>query len=172
MSEYGALRNAVVPGTFDPITNGHIDVIERAAQIFENVYVCIAHNPEKTPLFPIQERVEMAKESLAHLDNVFVETFDGLVVKFALQRQAIALIRGIRAISDFEFEFQMALMNRRLAPNIITLFMMPHPRYTYLNSSLIRNVASYGGDVSPYVPASVYRRLIQRFNLPKNESIK
>lgn len=169
MTEQKILRNAVVPGTFDPITNGHIDVIERAAQIFSNVYVCIAHNPEKIPLFPIQERVEMAKESLSHLTNVFVETFDGLVVKFAQQHQAIALIRGIRAISDFEFEFQMALMNRRLAPQIITLFMMPHPRYTYLNSSLIRNVASHGGDVSPYVPANVFRKLVERFQkeMPK-----
>lgn len=154
---------AVVPGTFDPITNGHLDVIERTASLFEVVYVCLAMNPEKQPLFGIEERLAMMQESCKNIPHVEVDSFKGLVVKFARQKEAIALIRGVRAISDFEFEFQMALMNRRLAPEIVTLFMMPHPRYTYLNSSLIRNVASNGGDVSHYVPEPVMRRLREKF---------
>lgn len=161
------MKIAVVPGSFDPITNGHIDVIERTAQIFNHVFVCIAQNIDKKPLFSIEERLQMVNESVKHITNVKTETFDGLVVRFAQKHSAIALIRGIRAISDFEFEFQMALMNRRLAPKIITLFMMPHPRYTYLNSSLIRNVASYGGDVSHYVPENVNKKIIERFSTAK-----
>ena len=150
---------AVVPGTFDPITNGHLDVIKRATKLLDRIVVCIASNPEKAPLFDLETRIAMIRESISELPNVVVDTFSGLVVRFAEEHKAIALIRGIRAISDFEFEFQMALMNRRLSPEIITLFMMPHARYTYLNSSLIRNVASYGGDVSPYVPRPVMKRL-------------
>ncbi len=152
-------RVAVVPGTFDPITNGHLDVIRRASVLFDKIIVCIASNPEKKPLFDLETRVAMIKESVSEMPSVDVDTYEGLVVRFAEEHCAIALIRGVRATSDFEFEFQMALMNRRLAPEIVTIFMMPHARYTYLNSSLIRNVASHGGDVARYVPAAVQRRL-------------
>jgi len=159
---------AVVPGTFDPITNGHLDIIRRSSVLFDRIIVCIASNPEKAPLFDLDSRVEMIKESVAAFPGIEVDTFAGLVVRFAEEHNAIALIRGVRAISDFEFEFQMALMNRRLAPEIITLFMMPHARYTYLNSSLIRNVASHGGDVSQYVPEPVLRRLREKYPMFRN----
>ncbi|MGB9913483.1 MAG: pantetheine-phosphate adenylyltransferase, partial [Candidatus Kapaibacteriota bacterium] len=134
-------RIALYPGTFDPITNGHIDVIERAATLFDKVIVVIALNPRKETLFSETERFEMIKESLAHLKNVEVDVSDRLTVEFARKISASAIIRGIRAVSDFEYEFQIALMNRKLCPELTTIFLMPNEKYTYLNSSIIRELA-------------------------------
>ena len=142
----------VYPGSFDPITNGHVDVIERAACLFDEVIVVIALNAKKSPLFSEKERFEMAELSLKHLDNVFVDTFSGLIIQYAANKNAAALIRGVRAVSDFDYEFQLALMNRKLFPDIATVFLMPHEKYTYLNSSIVRELARLKQDVSDFVP--------------------
>lgn len=154
---------AVYPGTFDPITNGHVDVIERAAALFDKVIVVCAVNRKKINLFTEEERLEMAQESLSHLQNVNVEIFRGLIVDFARSKGAIALIRGARAVSDFEYEFQIALMNRKLEPDVHTVFLMPRENYTYLNSSIIRELSNYGQDVSEFVPPVVARKLKEKF---------
>jgi pantetheine-phosphate adenylyltransferase len=154
---------AIYPGTFDPITNGHVDVIERAARIFDKIIVIIAVNSKKETLFNQQERLALATASLKHLSNVEVITHLGLTVDIAKEKNAIAIIRGIRAVSDFEYEFQIALMNRKIQPDIYTLFMMPHEKYTYLNSSIIRELARYGQDVSEFVPPEVAEKLKQKF---------
>ncbi len=153
---------AIYPGTFDPITNGHIDVIERACQMFDKVIVVIALNSRKQSLFSNEERLEMTKIALSHIKNIEVMTYSGLTVELARQKEAIALIRGIRAVSDFEFEFQIALMNRKLEPNVYTVFMMPHEKYTYLNSSIIRELSRYGQDVSEFVPDFVAHKLKEK----------
>ncbi|MCX6641350.1 MAG: pantetheine-phosphate adenylyltransferase [bacterium] len=155
---------AIYPGSFDPITNGHIDIVERAAALFDQVIVALAANSAKTLLFDLEERRAMITEAVVHLHNVTVADTTGLMIEYAAQSHAIALIRGLRAISDFEYEFQMALMNRKLAPNILTVFLMPHDKYTYLNSSIIREVASFGGDVSQFVPPGVAKRLTAKFS--------
>jgi pantetheine-phosphate adenylyltransferase len=154
---------AIYPGTFDPITNGHIDVIERSAQLFDKVIVVIAVNTKKVCLFTEDERLAMAKASLSHLSNVDVEIYQGLLVEYAQQKNASALVRGIRAISDFEYEFQIALMNRKLQPEITTIFMMPHEKYTYLNSSIMRELSRYSQDVSDFVPPIVAAKLKEKF---------
>jgi pantetheine-phosphate adenylyltransferase len=156
-------KTAIYPGTFDPITNGHIDVIERAAQLFAKVIVVVAVNTKKVCLFTEDERLAMAQESLSHLKNVEVEIYQGLLVEYAHQKKASALVRGIRAISDFEYEFQIALMNRKLQPEITTIFLMPHEKYTYLNSSIIRELARYSQDVSEFVPPVVAEKLKEKF---------
>jgi len=156
---------AIYPGTFDPITFGHIDVIERAAEIFSRVIVLVAVNTTKTPLFSIDERLAMIREVLRHKKRVSVDCFDGLLVEYARRNKAGVIIRGLRAMSDFEYEFQMALTNRKLAPGIDTVFLVPHEGYTYLNSSIVREVARLGGDVSGFVPASVRRRLTKKLRL-------
>jgi len=156
-------RIAIYPGTFDPITNGHVDVIERASQIFDKILVVIAVNSKKMNLFTEVERLDMAKESLRHLDNVEVIFHKGLIIQLAREKNAVALIRGIRAISDFEYEFQIALMNRKLEPEVYTLFLMPHEKYTYLNSSIIRELSSYNQDVSEFVPPIVSKKLKEKF---------
>ena len=153
----------IYPGTFDPITNGHIDVIERASFIFDEIIVVVAVNSKKTTLFTSEERVEMAKESLKHLDNVVVDICNSLIVDYAVQKKASALIRGIRAVSDFEYEFQIALMNRKIQPEITTLFLMPHEKYTYLNSSIIRELSQYKQDTSEFVPPIVLSKLKEKF---------
>ena len=153
----------IYPGTFDPITNGHVDVIERATGLFDHVVVAIAHNMQKTPLFSVEERKEMIVRATRHLPNVEVDSFGGLLVDYAKKRGAQAIIRGLRAVSDFEYEFQMALMNRRLAEDVVTVFLMPNEKYTYLNSSIVREVARCGGDVSAFVPAFVHSKLKERF---------
>lgn len=155
---------AIYPGTFDPITNGHIDVIERAAELFDKVIVVIALNSKKTTLFNEEERMQMAVESLKHLKNVNVSTHSGLIVNFAIKHNAIALIRGIRAVSDFEFEFQLSLMNRKLAPSVKTILMMPNEKYTYLNSSIIRELARYKQDISEFVPSIVAEKFREKFS--------
>lgn len=161
------MKIGIYPGTFDPITNGHVDISERAAQLFDKVIIAVTTNPSKSPLFNIQERVEMIVESTRHIDNLEVESFDELLVNYAVKKNATAIIRGLRAISDFEFEFQMALFNRKLAENLVTVFLMPHEKYTYLNSTIVREVASFHGEVSRFVPKVVNDRLYQKF---KNKS--
>lgn len=152
-------RHAIYPGTFDPITNGHVDVIERAAKMFDRVTVLIAINSSKQPLFSQDERKEMATDALSHLSNISVVTHAGLVVEYAREHAADAVIRGIRAVSDFEYEFQIALMNRKLCPEISTIFLLPHERYTYLNSSIVRELAAYDQDLTDFVPPNVALRL-------------
>lgn len=158
------MRKVIYPGTFDPVTYGHIDVIKRATDLFDYVAVTVAINPTKEPLFSIEERLDLLKESLKEYDNVSIESFDGLVVDYAHKVGAIGIIRGLRALSDFEYEFQMALMNRKLADDITTIFLMPHEKYTYLNSSIVRNLASLNSDVSDFVPPSVRKALHNKFS--------
>ena len=154
--------SALYPGTFDPPTNGHLDLIERGSKLFDRLIVAILTNPVKDPLFTVEERVEMLKESTAALKNVSVATFDGLMVEFARKQGASAVLRGIRAISDYEYEFQMALMNRRLAPEIETVFLQPAGRYSFVSSRMLKEVFSFGGDVSGLVPPNVLKRLRDR----------
>jgi pantetheine-phosphate adenylyltransferase len=154
--------SALYPGTFDPPTNGHIDLIQRGSKLFGHVIVAILNNPGKDPLFSVEERVEMLRESTVNLGNVSVATFDGLMVDFARQLGVKAVLRGIRAISDYEYEFQMALMNRRLAPEIATVFLQPAGRYSFVSSRMLKEVFSFGGDIGGLVPPNVLRRLRSR----------
>ena len=158
------MRKVLYPGTFDPVTNGHLDIIHRATELFDSVAVTVAINPGKSPLFTIKERVDLLKESLKNYKNVTVDSFDGLVVDHAHELGAIGIIRGLRAVSDFEYEFQMALMNRKLAGDLTTVFLMPHEKYTYLNSSIIRNLANLQSDVSDFVPPAVQNALKEKFD--------
>lgn len=158
------MAKVIYPGTFDPVTYGHIDIVNRAVELFDQVVVTVAKNPSKTSLFSVDERVEMLKESLKDMKRVFVDSFDGLVVDHARNLGAVGIIRGLRAISDFEFEFQMALMNRKLAGEITTILLMPHARYTYLNSTIVRNLAQFQGDVSEFVPPIVFENLKKKFH--------
>ncbi len=157
---------ALYPGTFDPPTNGHVDLIQRGAKLFEHLTVAILKNPVKNPLFTVEERVEMLKEATSALGNVSIATFDGLMVEFARQQSATAVLRGIRAISDYEHEFQMALMNRRLAPEIETVFLQPAGRYSFVSSRMVKEVFSFGGDVTGLVPPNVLKRLRARIVKP------
>jgi len=157
------MRTVLYPGTFDPITNGHLDILKRACELFDSVIVAIAVNPAKTPLFTLEERLYLIKESVAKFDNVSVDSFNGLLVDYAKKRGAIGIIRGLRAISDFEYEFQMALMNRKLDENIATIFLMPHEKYTYLNSSIVRDLAALCSDVGDFVPQVVEEALKKKF---------
>ena len=161
-------RLAIYPGTFDPITLGHLDIIERAVTIFDKVDVAVGRNIGKRPLFSIEERMEMIRRTTAHLDNVNVSYFDGLIVDYARQLNAQAMIRGLRAMSDFEFEFQMALVNRTLHPELVQVFLMPHEAYTHLNSTIVREVSAFGGDISSFVTPYVAEILHKKFNLKKS----
>jgi len=152
-------RVAVFPGSFDPITNGHIDIIERAQEIFDEIIVAVLENPQKECLFNIQERVEMIREIFSNSPNVKIETFEGLLMNYMRKKGARVVIRGLRAISDFEYEFQMALMNRKLNPEVETLFMMPNVVYSYLSSRLVKEVYSLGGCVKNLVPPVVEKYL-------------
>ncbi len=155
------MRIAIYPGTFDPITNGHLDIIERASQLFDKVIVTVAVNSSKTPMFTAEERVAMISSILTkkRFSNVTVDRFNGLLVSFAKKKKASAIIRGLRAISDFEYEFQMALMNRKQSNAIATVFLMPHEKYTYLNSSIVREIARLGGNYKDFVHPVVHRAL-------------
>ena len=155
------MKIALYPGTFDPVTNGHLDILERAMELFDKVIVTVAKNSSKSPLFDEAERVEMIREIIKknRYKNVAVESFEGLLINFARKKKAVALIRGLRAISDFEYEFQMALINRKQDNKIFTVFLMPHERYTYLNSSIVRELARLHGDFKTFVPPNVYARL-------------
>jgi len=158
------MRIALYPGTFDPITYGHLDVIERAVALFDEVVITLAKHSQKTPLFTTTERKALIEQATAHLPTISVETCDGLLVEFAEKRGAIAIIRGLRAVSDFDYEFQIALANRVLAPGVATVFLLPGEQYTYLNSSIVREVARLGGNVESFVPAHVGVALKSKFN--------
>lgn len=156
-------RTAIYPGTFDPITNGHIYMIERSLKMFDGVTVAVAMNPLKKTLFDVEERVAMTREAVKGFDNIDVEAFDGLLVDFARLKRATAIIRGLRAVSDFEYELQMALMNRKLNNELETIFMMPSLRYIFLSSSIVKEAASYGGTVTGLVPEVVEKALKKKF---------
>jgi pantetheine-phosphate adenylyltransferase len=154
---------AVYPGTFDPVTNGHIDLVERSLRIFGEVIVAVAENPKKSPLFTLDERLSMLKTVTENYKNVSIEGFDGLLVDYVRKKKAIAIIRGLRAVSDFEYEMQMALMNRRLDSNIETVFLMPNVEYSFITSTIVKEAASYGGDVSSLAPRVVVEKLKKKF---------
>ncbi len=159
------MKRAIYPGTFDPITFGHLDVLNRALKLFDEIIITVAINPAKSPLFSLEERKTLIEQVLNdHQDRerIRIEGFDGLLVNFAREKKATAIIRGLRAVSDFEYELQMALMNRRLADEISTVFMMPHEKYTYLNSTIVKEVARLGGDVSNFVPPVVGKALLAK----------
>jgi pantetheine-phosphate adenylyltransferase len=161
------MRTAIYPGSFDPLTNGHLDVIERAVKLFDRVVVAVAKNESKQPLFTLEERLVLVRQSIKHLPNVEADAFDSLLVDYVEQRSAQAIIRGLRAVSDFEFEFQLALMNRKLNERVETIFMMPKDTYTFLSSRIIKEIARLGGDVSAFVPAHVRTTLGTKLkNLP------
>lgn len=168
MSDTQPPRIAIYPGSFDPLTNGHVDIIERGARIFDKIIVAILANVEKTPLFSESERVALIQSVFKDRPNVQVDTFDGLLVDYAQRKQASVLVRGLRAVSDFEYEFQMALMNRHLAPGIETVFMMPAEQYTYISSRLIKEVFMLNGKIDGLVPPIVEERLhAKRADRPK-----
>lgn len=158
-----SMRYCIYPGTFDPITYGHLDVLSRAAKLFDRVTVAVAINPGKGPLFTIEERIEMLLPNLSAFPNVTATSFSGLLMEFAMAHKADAIIRGLRALSDFEFEFNMALMNRHLEPAIETLFVMPNEQFSYCSSTLVKQVARFGGDVSHFVPPNVGAALTKAF---------
>lgn len=153
------MRKAIYPGTFDPVTNGHIDIIKKAKEIFDEVVVTVSVNPSKAPLFSTEERLTLLRESLKGYEGISVDSFDGLTVEHAHSVGAIGIIRGLRAMSDFEYEFQMALMNRKLAKDLTTVFLLPHEKFTYLNSTIVKNLASLKSDVSDFVPKCVKEAL-------------
>ena len=155
---------AIYPGTFDPVTYGHVDLIKRAQEIFSEVIVAVAHNPHKNPLFSVEERVRMLKKATVDLKGIVITDFDGLVVDYARKHKAKVLIRGLRMISDFEYEFQMALTNRKLSPNIETIFLMPQESYSYLSSKLLKEAASLGADLSCFVPDFVEKALKKKLS--------
>ena len=155
-------RVAVYPGTFDPLTNGHVDIIQRGAAIFDRILVAILVNPAKSPLFSVEERVRMAREVFKAQPGVEIDSFQGLLVEYAKRRQADVIVRGLRAISDFEFEMQMALMNRRLSPSVETVLMMPAESYTYVSSRLVKEIFALGGSVTGLVPELVETRLAEK----------
>ena len=158
------MNTIVYPGTFDPITNGHTDLVERAAKLFDKVILAVAVSPDKETAFPVETRVTLAREVLAHIENAEVISFDNLLVDFVRQREARVILRGLRAVSDFEYEFQLASMNRHLAPDIETLFLTPAEQYAYISSSLVREISSLGGDVTPFVHKKVVAALRGRVN--------
>ncbi|MBT3264568.1 MAG: pantetheine-phosphate adenylyltransferase [Acidiferrobacteraceae bacterium] len=153
---------AIYPGTFDPITKGHIDLAERASKLFDEVVIAIAASPSKQPLFDVDERLEMAQISLSHIDNISLVGFDGLLIECVRTAQAQVVIRGLRAVSDFEYEFQLAAMNRRLDPTVETMFLTPSENYTFLSASMVKEIASLGGDVSQFLHPQINKRLADR----------
>jgi pantetheine-phosphate adenylyltransferase len=154
---------AVYPGTFDPVTNGHIDLVERSLRIFDEIIVAVAENPKKSPLFSLEERISLFRAALGDKKHVVIEDFDGLLVDYLKKKGAVAIIRGLRAVSDFEYEMQMALMNRRLDSAIETVFLMPNVEYSFITSTIVKEAASYGGDVSSLVPKVVEEKLKKKF---------
>jgi len=161
------MRTVIYPGSFDPLTNGHLDVMQRAAKLFDRVIVAVAKNEGKKPLFSLTERLALVKEAAAGMPNIEADSFEGLLVDYAVQKKAQAIVRGLRAVSDFEFEFQLALMNRKLNENIETIFMMPKDTYTFLSSRIVKEIAHLGGDVSSFVQPNVQLALRQKFKLVK-----
>jgi pantetheine-phosphate adenylyltransferase len=159
------MRTAIYPGSFDPLTNGHLDVLERASKLFDRVIVAIASNEGKNPLFTLEERLALMEPAIAPIKNARADIFEGLLVEYAAKQKARALVRGLRAVSDFEFEFQMALMNRKLDESIETIFMMPKETYTFISSRIVKEIARLGGDVSPFVPPHVGAALKKKLAL-------
>ena len=157
------MRTVIYPGSFDPLTNGHLDVIQRASKLFDRVVVAVAKNEGKYPLFTLKERLTLVKQAVRHVPGAEADSFDGLLIEYVVDRKAQAIVRGLRAISDFEFEFQLALMNRKLNENIETIFMMPKDTYTFLSSRIVKEIARLGGDVSAFVPAHVRTALAKKF---------
>ena len=153
----------VYPGTFDPVTKGHIDLVERSLRIFDELIVAISANPKKRPLFSLEERMDMFRKVVTRFKHVRIEGFDGLLVDYVREKKAAGIIRGLRAVSDFEYEMQMALMNRRLDSNIETVFLMPNEEYTFITSTIVKEAASYGGDVSSLVPKGIVEKLRKKF---------
>jgi len=156
-------RTAIYPGSFDPVTNGHQDIVERALKLFDKLIVAILHNPGKESLFSVEERVDMLEQSLGHLDGIEIDTFDGLLVDYAAQKNAHAILRGMRAVSDFEYEFQMALMNRSLNRDVQTIFLMTGLRWIFTSSSIIKEAARFGGNIDGMVSPIVNQKLKQKF---------
>ena len=156
-------RTVIYPGSFDPVTNGHIDIAKRGRKLFDRIIIAILHNPGKKSLFSVEERLEMLAESMVGIDHIEFDTFDGLLVDYAHKRNACAVLRGMRAVSDFEYEFQLALMNRKLNRDIETVFLMTGMRWIFTSSSIIKEAAQFGGDVSDMVPPDVNRRLKAKF---------
>lgn len=159
------MKIAIYPGTFDPITNGHLDLVKRGIRIFDEVIIAVAPNPKKQPLFTLDERLRLIRESIMDIENVKVEAFNGLLVDYVESKKAVAIIRGLRAVSDFEYELQIALMNRRLNSMIETVFMMPSEEFSFLTSSLVKEVSSFGGSVKGLVPEVVERALQEKFKI-------
>ena len=166
------MRRAIYPGSFDPVTNGHLDVIQRASRLFDEVIIAVAYNDENHPLFTSEERVHLLRDTINGSENVKVVKFEGLLVDFARNQGATAIVRGLRAISDFEFEFQMALMNRKLEDSVETIFLMPKEEYTYLSSRIVKEIARLGGNVEAFVPHSIAEALKIRFRHPAGDPIK
>jgi pantetheine-phosphate adenylyltransferase len=156
------MKIAIYPGTFDPITNGHLDILERALKLFDRVIITVARNTTKNPFFTEEERMMLLRQVTKQYKNVEVDSFQGLLMDYVRQRKAIAVVRGLRAMTDFEYELQMALMNRKLDENMETVFLMPNEKYTYLSSNVVREIARLGGDVSKFVPSSVLKALQQK----------
>jgi pantetheine-phosphate adenylyltransferase len=156
------MRTAIYPGSFDPLTNGHLDVVQRAAKLFDRVVMAVAKNEGKNPLFTQNERLELVKGAVAHLPNVEADTFDGLLVEYVESQKAQVIVRGLRAVSDFEFEFQLALMNRKLNENVETIFMMPKDTYTFLSSRIVKEIARLGGGITEFVPSNVQAALLRK----------
>ena len=154
---------AVYPGTFDPVTNGHVDLVERSLRIFDELVVAVAANPKKQPLFSLDERIDLFRKAISRYRRVKIEGFDGLLVDYVREKKAVGIIRGLRAVSDFEYEMQMALMNRRLDSDIETVFLMPNEEYSFITSTIVKEAASYGGDVSSLVPKVVVEKLRKKF---------
>ena len=158
------MKSVIYPGTFDPIHNGHIDIVKKVSKLFDQVIMVVAVNKEKNPLFSEQERKELIRESISDISNVNVSSFNGLVVEYAKEKNALAIVRGLRHVSDFEFEFQMAMMNYNLNPQVTSMFMMPDEKYIHLNSTIIKDVSRLGGDISDYVPDNVKSALYIKYN--------
>jgi len=157
-------QSVIYPGTFDPITNGHVDLTERASRLFDRVVVAIAYSEKKTPLFDLEQRIELCQVSLSHLDNVEVVGFNNLLIDFAKSQGSSCVLRGLRAVADFEYEFQLANMNRAMYPEFESVFLTPSEHLSYISSSLVREIAALGGDISPFVPEPVNKALQERFS--------
>ena len=166
------MRTVIYPGSFDPLTNGHLDVLQRAANLFDRVIVAIAKNESKSPLFTLEERLALVRPAIARMRNVEVEIFQGLLVDYAHRQKAQAIVRGLRAVSDFEFEFQMALMNRKLAEDIETIFMMPKETYSFISSRIVKEIARLGGDISPFVPPHVQSALRKKLKMAGRNGVR
>lgn len=158
------MKTVVYPGTFDPITNGHIDLVERAAKLFDKIILAVATSERKGPLFSVHERIQLATDALSHIDNIEICELNYLTVKFVNDRKAVGVLRGLRAVSDFEYEFQLANMNRALSPDVESIFLTPAERLSYISSSLVREISSLGGDISKFVPTNVAKALAEKFS--------